>query len=218
MYPLLSMVRPITITITITSTLYCLLFLLSSIGLLRTSDSCTSEDADALLRFMNDVNITSLKKKGWDLSNSNGSCCDWEGVICDTISAQIVGISLSSKGLYGSLSQGLANIPSLQVLNVSNNNLYGPLPQDLSSLHTLDISYNMFSGQLSDVFLNFSSLQVLNVSINAFNGSLPPSSLRNLSLLRNFRARSNDLSGDLPLSLCQTAPFLQEMDVFFNSF
>ena len=218
MYPLLSMVRPITITIT--STLYWLLFLLSSLGLPRTSDSCTIGDADALLRFMNAVNITSLKK-GWGLSNSNGSCCDWEGVICDATSAQIVGISLSSKGLYGRLSQGLANIPSLQVLDVSNNDLYGPLPQDLStlsSLHTLDVSSNNFSGQLSDVLVNFSSLQVLNLSTNAFNGSLPSSSLRNLSLLRKFLASNNDLSGDLPLVLCQTAPLLQEMDLSSNNF
>ena len=183
------MVRPITIT----STLYCLLFLLYSLGLLRTSDSCTRGDADALLRFMNAVNITSLKK-GWGSSNSNGSCCDWEGVSCDAVSTQIVGISLSSKGLSGRLSQGLANIPSLQVLNVSNNHLDGPLPKDLStlsSLHTLDVSSNNFSGQLSDVLLNFSSLQVINLSTNGFNGSLPSSSLRNLGLLRKFLASNN---------------------------
>ena len=203
-----------------TSTLYCLLFLLSSLGLLRTSDSCTIGDADALLRFMNAVNTTSLKK-GWDLSNSHGSCCDWEGVTCDSVSAQILGISLSSKGLHGRLSQGLANIPSLQVLNVSNNYLYGPLPQDLStlsSLHTLDVSSNRFTGQLSDVLVDFSSLQVLNVSTNGFNGSLPSSSSsRNMTHLRLFLASDNDLSGDLPFHLCQTAPFLQEMDLSSNN-
>ena len=160
---------------------------------------------------MNAVNITSLK--GWDLSKSHGSCCDWEGVSCDSVSAQIQGIFLSNKGLSGSLSQGLANIPSLQDLDVSNNYLYGPLPQDLStlsSLHTLDVSSNKFTGQLSDVFKNFRStpskvgalagLRVINLSFNNLSGNIPEM-VANMTNLRLLDLSHNSLTGKIPLSL-----------------
>ena len=75
--------RPITITITITSTLYCLLFLLSSFTLLRTSDSCPRGEADTLLHYMDAMHITSLE----DLSYTNRNCCHWEEVSCDVVSA-----------------------------------------------------------------------------------------------------------------------------------
>ena len=185
--------------------------------------SCSDDEISGLLAFTSHV-----RPAIWTVHATNPhsrqSCCEWEGILCDEKWSRIVAISLSGRKLRGALSHGLANISSLQVLNVSINSLSGSIPDDvasLSQLHTIDLSSNNFSGDLS--FLAKSSqnsLQHINVTSNGFHGTLLP--LKNLTSLTSLWARNNSLTGGLSplLQICEHAPPyppLQVVDLSSNN-
>ncbi|KAK4755364.1 hypothetical protein SAY87_009121 [Trapa incisa] len=162
-------------------------------------------DGAALLSFKYSILYDPLGAlTGWNRSDPNP--CSWHGVTCgvpgkpDTYD-RVVGLSLPSFRLSGSIPSGVAAIRFLRTLDLSNNSLNGTLPRTLfinaTDLRFLDLSNNRISGRIPAAVGLLTELQLLNLSDNALSGSLP----KNLTTLHNLTVvwlRNNHFTGSLP--------------------
>jgi hypothetical protein len=75
-----------------------------------------------------------LNTKGWMISNTTSSKCEWFGVECNADGA-VQNLSLSGNMLNGTLPPEMSILSSgLEVLNLSSNNLVGPVPSEIGSM------------------------------------------------------------------------------------
>ncbi|KAI9184989.1 hypothetical protein LWI28_003147 [Acer negundo] len=82
-------------------------------------------------------------------------CCSWDGVTCDRVTGDVIGLDLSCSWLYGS-------IPS-------NTSLFL-----LFRLQKLNLAFNFFnSSHIPSDFVTFPSLTHLNLSSSYFSGQVP---------------------------------------------
>ncbi|CAM0907882.1 unnamed protein product [Alopecurus aequalis] len=167
--------------------------------------------------------------------NASVGFCGWRGVTCGTaLPPRVVSLNLISANLDGPLSPWIANLtslerldlsynslsgviheelgtlPHLQSLNLSANNLEGIIPRSVGisrSLRYVDLSKNRLVGTVPN-FHKMSALQILDLSINNLTGSIP-SSLGNVSSLTEIFLYSNSLSGSVP----ETLSFIQNLTV-----
>ncbi|GER48150.1 kinase [Striga asiatica] len=156
---------------------------------------------------------------GWKSSSGDPCGESWRGITCQ--GSSVVSIQLSGMGLNGTMGYLLANLASLETLDLSNNNIHDSIPYQLppkltslnvagnnlsgnipyslsnmNALNYLNISRNMLSQSVGDMFSSHSALATLDISFNNFAGDLPPSfmSLTNLSTLL---VQNNQLTGSL---------------------
>ncbi|GJP51863.1 hypothetical protein CLOM_g10992 [Closterium sp. NIES-68] len=108
---------------------------------------------------------------------SGRPCARMAGVTCDA-RGHVLKLVLSRRQLTGSLPTALADLPSLQHLDLSSNRLYGAIPLD---------------------FANFPYLQRINLRSNQLSGFLPQDWPRSLTALL---LENNYLLGDAYLSSC----------------
>ncbi|KFK41651.1 hypothetical protein AALP_AA2G155200 [Arabis alpina] len=209
--------------------LYLLVYVLSlSVFFLTVSEAvCNLQDRDSLLLFSSNVSspVSSLH---W---NSATDCCLWEGISCDdSPENRVISVSLSSRGLSGSLPLSVLELRRLSSLDLSHNHLSGPLPQGflsaLDQLLVLDLSYNGFSGELP---LELSStngsnktfpIQTVDLSSNLLQGEILGGSvfLQGAFNLTSFNVSNNSFSGPFPSFMCTTSPQLTKLDFSFNDF
>ncbi|KAL7084541.1 hypothetical protein ACP275_14G229500 [Erythranthe tilingii] len=118
-------------------------------------------------------------------------------------------VSIRESYLQGRpLSNGIANLTSLNTLDLYSNQLSGEIPRGIArlcKLQTLELSNNNFQGDISDSFGNMSdcflrALESLALSGNQLSGHLSDQfgefkSLKTLSLSRN------SLSGAIPINI-----------------
>ncbi|KAK2980994.1 hypothetical protein RJ640_023320 [Escallonia rubra] len=140
---------------------------------------CPYEQKLALLQFKQSFSIdisaspycgvsSYPKAKSWDKS---ADCCTWDGVTCDEVQGNVIGLDLSCSQLQGT-------IPS-------NTSLF-----QLSYLQKLNLAHNNFSlSRISHEFGGFSSLTHLNLSHAVLEGEI-----RYISYLSKLI--SLDLSGN----------------------
>ncbi|KAE8077007.1 hypothetical protein FH972_015616 [Carpinus fangiana] len=111
----------------------------------------------------------------------NGDPClpsqySWTGITCsEGPQIRVITLNLTSMGLSGSLSPGIANMTALTDIWLGNNSLTGPIP-DLSSLkrlQTLDLGDNQFSGEIPSSLGNINSLRELFLQNNNLTGLVP---------------------------------------------
>ncbi|XP_058001522.1 receptor-like protein 6 [Hevea brasiliensis] len=159
--------------------LHCLLIISSS-----STTACLEDDSISLLQLKNDfscVESASIDYKpphprmvSWDVGSD---CCSWDGVTCDGVTGEVIGLDLSCSGLRGSLT--------------SNSNLF-----NLSHLQRLNIAFNHFNlSNIPPEFGRFANLTHLNLSATWFSGPVP-SEISYLSKLVSL-----DLSINEPLRL-----------------
>jgi Leucine-rich repeat (LRR) protein len=139
-------------------------------------------------------------------TNVSIPCSDsWQGVSCtvmgfnDSVACSIVGLDLVNYGLAGPLPPSLNGLFNLTILNISSNRINSTIPQSLalmSSLHTILLSDNTLSGPLPS-FNELIKLQSFGADLNNVTGSIPVS-LCNASLLQRFSIQGNNVSGSLP--------------------
>ncbi len=154
---------------------------------------------------------TWTKNDGW-LSDS--PLDDWHGVAAR--SGRVTGLYLSGNSLTGALPADLAQLTSLEVLNLRWNSLEGPLP-DLSKLDLLKnlfLNNNQFSGEIPKWIGNLQDLERLDLSNNQLVGSIP-GELGSLSALWDLRLSNNSLSGKLPAALAKLEN-LEYLDLRWN--
>ncbi|XP_022744345.1 receptor-like protein 12 isoform X2 [Durio zibethinus] len=110
------------------------------------------------------------KVDGWTFQGVD--CCSWDGVECDQITGQVIGLDLSSSFLYGSInsSSTLFHLVHLQKLNLAHNDFnYSVIPSalgNLSLLTYLNLSNSVFSGQIPSEISKLFRLSSLDLSYN----------------------------------------------------
>lgn len=108
-------------------------------------------------------------------------------------------LSLVSLGLKGPLPSKIADLASLEILNMSSNYLDGSIPREISALknlQTLILDHNSFQGEIPSWIGSLSGLSVLSLKNNSINGSLP-NSISNMTNLRTLVLSGNNLSGEV---------------------
>ncbi|KAM3372616.1 hypothetical protein ACQJBY_019484 [Aegilops geniculata] len=168
--------------------------------------------------------------------NTSISFCSWPGVACGkTLPPRVISLGLSSLGLSGQLSPWIANLTSLEQVDLSENHFVGGIPEELGtlqhlqslklgrnnlvgiipislctsrSLREVNLSSNRLAGPIPE-FHKMSTLEFLDLSKNNLSGSIP-SSLGNVSSLTVIWLDENSLSGSVPetLSLIQNLSML----------
>ncbi|KAE8667692.1 Phytosulfokine receptor 1 [Hibiscus syriacus] len=189
-------------------------FLLQAQVLVSQNLTCNFKDLTALQYFMG--NLTT-KLEGWTMDSST-DCCGWEGITCEPQSAgRVIKLELQKKRLSGKLSDALAGLDQLKILNLSRNLLKDSLPLSLfrmPNLEQLDLSNNDFSGPIPES-INLPSIRSFDISSNYFNGSLPSHICVNSSRIRFLDMAVNYFSGDILPGLGKCS-FLEELNLGTN--
>lgn len=138
-------------------------------------------------------------------TSGDGQRASFAGVTCS--SSRVVSLSLSNKGLIGTISSNLSLCRNLGTLDLSQNSLTGALPAGLgmlSYLMTLNVSHNQLDGPIPAEITNCSYLHELDLENNHFSGELP-AALATLQKLQIFDVANNDLEGPIPTGLSNTS-------------
>ncbi|KAI8005428.1 putative LRR receptor-like serine/threonine-protein kinase [Camellia lanceoleosa] len=127
--------------------------------------------------------------------------CHWNGILCSRLHPdRVIGLTLMSQGLVGSLSPHIGNLSFLKSIVLQNNSFHGPIPHEMGRLfrlQTIEFSYNLFGGGIPNNLSRCSRLERLNLTQNNLTGNIP-AELGSLSRLRTLVLNSNKLSGTIP--------------------
>ncbi|KAL7208921.1 hypothetical protein ACSBR1_030623 [Camellia fascicularis] len=138
--------------------------------------------------------------------------CHWNGILCSRRHPdRVIGITLRSQGLVGSLSPHVGNLSFLERIVLRNNSFHGPIPQEMGRLfrlQTIVFSNNSFGGGIPDNLSRCSKLEWLNLVDNNLTGNIP-AELGTLSRLRTLALAKNKLSGTIP-------PFIGNLSYLFQ--
>ncbi|XP_027362976.1 MDIS1-interacting receptor like kinase 1-like [Abrus precatorius] len=168
--------------------------------------------------------------------------CNWTGVQCNSVGSvekldlshmnlsgivsneiqrlkSLTSLNLCCNGFSSSLSKSIANMTTLENLDVSQNFFIGDFPLGFgkaSRLMTLNASSNNFSGFLPEDLGNASSLETLDLRGSFFEGSVPKS-FSNLHKLKFLGLSGNNLTGEIPGEIGKLSS-LECMIIGYNEF
>ncbi|CAL5414377.1 unnamed protein product [Camellia sinensis] len=130
--------------------------------------------------------------------------CHWNGILCSRRHPdRVIGLTLDSQGLVGSLSPHIGNLSFLKRIDLQNNSFHGPIPQEMGRLfrlQTIEFSNNSFGGGIPNNLSRCSKLECLNLIDNNLTGNIP-AELGSLSRLRILALGKNKISGTIPPSI-----------------
>uniref|UniRef100_A0A0E0FGC7 Receptor kinase-like protein Xa21 n=1 Tax=Oryza nivara TaxID=4536 RepID=A0A0E0FGC7_ORYNI len=189
-----------------------LLVLLSLISVLTIAGGSTDEAT--LLAFK--AGLSSRTLTSW---NSSTSFCNWEGVKCSRHRpTRVVGLSLPSSNLAGTLPPAIGNLTFLRWLNLSSNGLHGEIPPSLGRLQhlrILDLGSNSVSGAFPDNLSSCISLINLTLGYNQLSGHIPVKLGNTLTRLQKLHLGNNSFTGPIPASLANLSS-LEFLKLDFN--
>ncbi|KAH9291421.1 hypothetical protein KI387_043388, partial [Taxus chinensis] len=189
-----------------------ILLLLSSLVVLVVLVQAEQSPVETLMAFKENLRGENDILHDWQSSKHP---CSWTGIVCDSSTSAITGIHLSFKGLSGSLSPVICQLPNLTDIEVAGNRFEGPFPVWLSNctkLVKLDLSTNGFWGSLPESISDFHSLTYLDVSTNKFSEPIPES-IGRLPKLEYLNVSVCQFSGPIPSQLAN----LSELTTLFLS-
>jgi hypothetical protein len=193
--------------------------------------SLSAAHGSFLCDLVSSSNISNIQTfVGWECRDGQpvGEICDWSSVKCSF--GKVISLDLSYRNISGTLPASVSELPSLRNLFLDENHFSGSLPSTLgllTNLKGLHLSVNSFSGRVPDLS-SLARLTSLYLNHNSFTGPLPASPVRMEKLLylslnhNNFTGpvpeeygdlmshlvaldiASNQLTGALPMALCQT--------------
>uniref|UniRef100_A0A7N2LIE5 Leucine-rich repeat-containing N-terminal plant-type domain-containing protein n=1 Tax=Quercus lobata TaxID=97700 RepID=A0A7N2LIE5_QUELO len=211
---------------------YLLLLLYSQLASSSSSAPlCSQDQSFALLQFKqlfsfsNDVSFNCdevdlhsyPKMESW---KEGTDCCSWDGVTCDRMKRDVIGLDLSCSWLCGTIpfNSSLFLLPHLQWLNLASNNFsYSSISSrfgQFARLKHLDLSHSMFSGKVPLEISHLSQLASLDLSdYNSYlklEASVVKRLVQNLTKLRelhleNVEMPSISLSSFMNLSSALTS-------------
>ncbi|KAJ3352024.1 hypothetical protein HDU83_008418 [Entophlyctis luteolus] len=114
------------------------------------------------------------------------------------------GFHIVNRSLTGPIPAEIANISTLERIDLSLNNLTGTIPAALGrvrGLRHVNLAANKLGGTIPAELGALGTLQELDVSRNALVGAIP-SALGGLVSLRGLDASQNALCGEIPVALC----------------
>ena len=165
-------------------------------GLCSSTCECdTPQLRAALIRFFYATGgVGWYNASGWA---SYDPVCSWYGIRCH--GAELTDIILSDN-LTGTLPAELANITSIQRIELAANNLYGPLPREwskMSQIRVLNLYSNRINGTLPPEWSAMQKLEQLDLESNRIAGSLPPD-WGKMSRIQALLLGSNRINGTMP--------------------
>ena len=143
---------------------------------------CSQDQSSALLQFKQLFSLSEDASFYCDVSypkmeswKEGTDCCSWDGVTCDSVRGDVIGLDLSCSRLDGTIpsNASLFLLPHLQHLNLAFN-YFGESP-------------------ISSGFGRFAKLRYLNLSRSKFDGEVPLE-LSHLSQLSSLDLSSYDIS------------------------
>ncbi|KAM3696224.1 hypothetical protein ACJW31_06G022000 [Castanea mollissima] len=205
---------------------------------------CSQDQSSALLQFKqlfspseyvsDDCNISYPKMESW---KEGTDCCSWDGVTCDSVRGDVIGLDLSCSKLYGTIpsNASLFDLPHLQRLNLAFNDF--AISQISSGfgrfakLRYLNLSHSWFVGEVPLELSHLSQLSSLDLSRNywaSFETSVVKRLVQNMTKLRELHLDWVDMSSvsltslrnlssslaSLTLELCDLRRSLPDLDIF----
>ncbi|XP_027185080.1 probable LRR receptor-like serine/threonine-protein kinase At3g47570 [Coffea eugenioides] len=155
---------------------------------------------------LNGIIPDSVSNLSTSLEELNAANCKIKGSIPDGIGnlRSLILLDLSNNKLNGSLPATIKDLQKLQYMDLSMNKLISRVPLHLlCALHNLDtmnLGQNQFMASIPKCFGNLTSLRHLNLSHNRLY-SAPPEEIWNLKDLLELDLSSNLLSGSLPYAI-----------------
>jgi len=104
------------------------------------------------------------------------SQCYWQGVVCDKSGTTIIELNLKHNGLSGKLDTGIAELDSLEVLDLNDNDIKGTIPSEIGLLHKLirlRLSFNAFVGKVPSELGQLDNLELVHLHGNRLSGTVP---------------------------------------------
>ncbi|TYG50616.1 hypothetical protein ES288_D10G189000v1 [Gossypium darwinii] len=217
------------------SVLLVLLFL--SLATVNINEGCIESERQALFMFKHDVTDGANRLSSWSLHHGHGDCCQWDGVVCDNVTAHVLELHLANprpllddygsdaeneaterSKLRGKINPSLLNLTHLSYLNLSQNGFGGiPIPDFIGcieSLRHLDLSKAGFGGLVPNQLGNLSSLEYLNLTAD-IGDNLYATDLQwlsGLSLIEHLDLSAVDLAqASNWLQVLNTLPFLKNL-------
>ncbi|XP_027184869.1 probable LRR receptor-like serine/threonine-protein kinase At3g47570 isoform X2 [Coffea eugenioides] len=155
---------------------------------------------------LNGIIPDSLSNLSTSFEKLHAPNCKIKGSIPDGIGnlRSLILLDLSNNDLTGSLPATIKDFQKLQYMGLSMNKLISRVPLHfLCALHNLDtmnLGQNQFMASIPKCFANLTSLRHLNLSHNRLY-SAPPEEIWNLKDLLELDLSSNLLSGSLPYAI-----------------
>ena len=128
-----------------------------------------------------------LDSDGWNSARDPcGGSEPWYGITCETNTSSsntthVVGITLESNQLDGTLPASLVNLPRLRTLDLESNQVAGTTPEAICALRelkVLNVGYNRMSGTVPSCLANCAKLIQIDYSSNSdpgLSGTVPAS-------------------------------------------
>ena len=173
-------------------------------------------------RYIAELFFWCLANNATDYLLADASECDWKGLSCPEQERGhvLTGIKASGQNLTGSLPSELAQLTTLQQLEISDNQITGTLASDFfdswTQLYSLDVSENGLSGTLPASLWALTDLRYLFASSNQFTGAINDSLLPDRSSLVDVWIHENDLTGTLPMNFFASARKLHTWSAYDN--
>ncbi|XVE50794.1 hypothetical protein DITRI_Ditri01bG0191700 [Diplodiscus trichospermus] len=178
------------------------------------TQSCSRDEASALIQFKGSLSIIGTSSSGCDYvgiqsypkkdSWKEGTdCCSWDGVSCDDTKGHVIGLDLSCSWLYGTIpsNSSLFHLPYLQKLNLAFNDFSSSMMLskfgEFASLVYLNLSTSNFMGQVPSQVSHLSKLVSLDLSHNydqTFDKRTLERLVHNLTEVREIFLDANHMS------------------------
>ncbi|KAK8706398.1 hypothetical protein V6N13_049965 [Hibiscus sabdariffa] len=205
-------------------------FLSSSSSSSSSQHLCLPDQSLALLQFKSVISLNNCSVEDIFMSEprkivswkEGTDCCFWDGVFCDNVTGNVIGLDLQNSQLYGKINSdsSLFLLSHLRWLNLADNEFcMSEIPSaisQLASLTHLDLSYSDLSGSVPQEISHLSELVSLDLSFNDYLHLENPAvkrSVRNMTNLRELLLNGVNMSSVAPHSLANLSSSLVSLNL-----
>ncbi|KAL3615799.1 hypothetical protein CASFOL_040093 [Castilleja foliolosa] len=199
--------------------LVAVLFLFPLLLLVQSSNSGGGLNDDVLGLIAFKAGLTDPQSNLTSWNEEDNSPSNWVGVTCDPTTNRVSELNLDGLSLSGHIGKGLIQLQNLKVLKLPRNNISGPISvlAQIPSLQVIDLSENILSGSIpEELFQQCGSFKSISLAKNKLTGSIPQS-LSSCSNLESLNISSNQLTGQLSSDMWNLSS-VQSLDLSDNLF